>query len=245
MKAKTMIIYPAIDLRRGQVVRLQEGDPNRQTTFSNNPLEVAQMWQAAGATWLHMVNLDGAFGDQNTNLDILGRVATLGLNVQFGGGLRTLADIERVLTLGAKRAVLGTVALQNPDLVTQAVQQFGSDAICVALDSRDGKVATHGWQTVSEVTPTTLGQAMFARGVRHALYTDISRDGALSGVNVTATVELARATGLQVIASGGVSHLEDIHTLASSRSVAGAIIGMALYTEQFTLQEALNAVGEG
>lgn len=239
-----MIIYPAIDLRGGKVVRLQEGDPNRQTTFSDNPLQTAQTWQASGASWLHMVNLDGAFGEQNANLAVLEAVAKLGLNVQFGGGLRTLDDIAHVLALGAKRAVLGTVALQNPDLVAEAVMRFGTDAVCVALDSRDGKVATHGWQTLSSLSPVELGQAMAARGVRHALYTDISRDGALGGVNVEATVTLAQATGLAVIASGGVSQLAELRALAASGVVAGAIIGMALYTEQIKLADALATVKE-
>ncbi len=239
-----MIIYPAVDLRGGKVVRLQEGDPSRQTTFSDNPLQIARTWQASGAVWLHMVNLDGAFGERNANLTVLENVAKLGLNVQFGGGLRTLDDIAQALALGARRVVLGTVALQNPDLVTEAVVRFGADAVCVALDSRNGKVATHGWQTLSDLTPVELGQAMAARGVRHALYTDISRDGALSGVNVAATIALAQATGLAVIASGGVSQLDELRALAASGVVAGAVIGMALYTEQLRLADALAAVKE-
>lgn len=236
-----MIIYPAIDLRGGQVVRLREGRPDQQTTFSTDPVAVAQRWLDAGAAWLHVVNLDGAFAEANGNLAVMEAVAKLGGRVQFGGGLRSADDITRALSAGASRVVLGTVAIQQPELVYAALAQHGAEAVCVGLDSRDGRIATHGWQTVTDVTATALGQQMAAAGVRHALYTDVSRDGALTGSNVEATVALGRETGLQVIASGGVSTLAEIETLARSGSVAGAIIGMALYTGALDLGAALAA----
>jgi phosphoribosylformimino-5-aminoimidazole carboxamide ribotide isomerase len=234
-----VIIYPAIDLRGGRVVRLKEGDPNRQTVFSDDPVATARRWMDEGAAWLHMVNLDGAFADQNANGLILEQVAKLGVPVQFGGGLRRLEDMQRAIDQGAARIVLGTVAVQQPELVIEAVTRWGAEQICVGLDARDGKVTTHGWQSVSEVTPADLGRVMAAQGVRHALYTDVSRDGALTGVNVESTAELARQTGLQVIASGGVGSIEDIRRLVATGVVAGAIIGMALYEGRVQLREAL------
>ncbi len=236
-----MIIYPAIDLRSGKVVRLQEGDPNQQTTFSDDPVATAQRWIDAGAAWIHMVNLDGAFSDANDNLTILREVAKLNAKVQFGGGLRSIADVQQALELGAARVVLGTVAVKEPDVVTGALKQFGTDAICVALDAKDGKVTTHGWTEQSDVTPTQLGRVMAEEGVQHALFTDVSRDGKLSGVNVEATVALGQDTNLQVIASGGVSTTDQIRRLAQSGVVAGAVIGMALYTNEMTLQAAMEA----
>lgn len=237
-----MIIYPAIDLRGGKVVRLKEGDPSRQTIFSEDPVATAQKWIAQGASWIHIVNLDGAFASTNDNARILEAVAQFGVKVQFGGGLRTLPDIERALEQGASRVVLGTVAIENPDLVAESVRRWGSERVCVGLDARDGKVATRGWQTKTEITPLDLGKQMVDLGVAHALYTDVSRDGQLQGVNVETTAMLARETGLQVIASGGVSSLDDIKRLKATETIAGAVIGMALYEGRFELAEALALV---
>lgn len=239
-----MIIYPAIDLRGGKVVRLKEGDPDRQIVFSDDPLDTARQWIEEGATWLHMVNLDGAFASVNSNGQILEAVARLGVKVQFGGGLRHMGDIERAVDQGATRIVLGTVAVQNPQIVGEAVGRWGSERVCVALDARDGKVTTHGWQQDSAITPAELGLQMAQYGVRHVLYTDVSRDGGLQGVNITATVKLAQETGLQVMASGGVSNMADIQGLSMSGVVAGAVIGMALYEGHIQLREAV-AVAEG
>lgn len=237
-----MNIYPAIDLRGGQVVRLNEGDPNRQTVFSDDPLQTARDWIEQGATWIHMVNLDGAFDEANDNLAILRDVCQLnGVQVQFGGGLRSLQHIEAAIHAGAQRVVLGTIALKEPEIVAQAVREWGAERVCVALDAKDGKVTTHGWTETSDLTPIQLGRMMAERGVRYALYTDVRRDGSLIGVNVTDTIRLARNTTLNVIASGGVSHMSEIQQLARSGVVEGAIIGMALYTGRLSLQEALLA----
>jgi len=238
-----MIIYPAIDLRGGKVVRLKEGDPNRQTVFSDDPLAAAQRWIEQGAEWLHMVNLDGAFASANDNGRILEAVSQLGVPVQFGGGLRQIADIEQAIKGGAGRVVLGTAAVQQHEMVAAAVDCWGAERICVALDARDGKVTTHGWQESANVTPFELGTQMAELGVCHALYTDVSRDGGLAGVNLESTIELARKTGLQVIASGGVSQLSEIEQLAQSGVVAGAVIGMALYEGRMSLSEAIQAAG--
>lgn len=239
-----MIVYPAIDLRVGQVVRLQEGDPNRQTTFSDSPVTTAEEWVAQGATWIHMVNLDGAFADANDNGRILAEAARLDVKVQFGGGLRSLDDIARAIENGASRVVLGTIAMREPDVVTEAVNRYGADAVCVALDARDGKITTHGWQQITAMTLVEFGKQMAERGAVHALYTDVARDGKLSGVNVDGTAVLARETGLQAIASGGVSTLEDIRALVRTKSVAGVVVGMALYEKRFSLVEAIDVAGE-
>lgn len=238
-----MIVYPAIDLRGGRVVRLKEGDPLRQTVFGHDPLATAQQWVDQGAQWIHMVNLDGALAAANDNGAILAAVARLDVKVQFGGGLRGLDDIAAALAGGADRVVLGTVAVREPQVVAEAVRRWGADRVCVALDARDGQIATHGWQQTAEMTPAALGREMAGLGVRHALFTDVRRDGSLEGSNVAATTALARATGLAVIASGGVRRVEEIRALRAN-GAAGVIIGMALYRGELTLAAAL-AAAEG
>ncbi len=236
-----MIIYPAIDLRGGKVVRLREGDPEQQTLFSDDPLATARQWLGQGADWIHMVNLDGAFDQASENLRILEAVAGLGAKVQFGGGLRDRSAIAEARSAGAERLVIGTLAAREPETVARAVDEFGAAAICVALDAKDGVVTTHGWTERSRHSPIELGKRLFDFGARHALYTDVARDGGMSGVNIDDTITLAEATGLSVIASGGVSRLSEIRRLAASGRVAGAVIGMALYKKQFTLAEAIEA----
>jgi len=244
------IIYPAIDLRRGQVVRLRQGDPDAQTTFADDPAAVAQHWAEQGAEWLHVVNLDGAFTGRGQNLGLnldlnLRRLveirAATSLPIQFGGGLRTLDDVALALELGATRIVLGTVAVRQPQIVAEAVARFGAERIVVGIDARDGMVATHGWQETSALDTLTVAQRMKALGVQRVVYTDIARDGTLTGVNLTATVALARASGLAVIASGGVASLDDIRALSGHQAdgVEGVIVGQALYTGAVGLREAI------
>ena len=239
-----MIIYPSLDLQGGKVVRLKQGDPSRQTVYSKDPVSVAERWLDAGMEWLHVVNLDGAFAVVNDNERVVQKLAALGIPVQFGGGLRSLDDVRRALDLGVSRVVLGTAAIEQPDLVDSVIGQWGAEALSVGLDARGGRVATRGWQHVSDLTPADLGRSMAARGARHALYTDVSRDGELRGVNVAGTVELARATGLNVIASGGVTTLADITALRDSHSVAGAILGTALHEGLIDLAEAIHLARE-
>ncbi len=238
-----MIIYPSIDLRGGKVVRLREGDPNRQTVFSDDPLATAREWILEGAQWIHMVNLDGAFGSASNNGAILEAAADFMVKIQFAGGLRSLEDIALTFERGASRVILGTIAVQQPEIVKAAIGRWGAERVGVALDARDGKVTMHGWQQSAGITPIEFGKQMAALGVRHALYTDVSRDGGLGGSNVDGTIALGQATGLQVIASGGVSTVEEIHQLAAN-SVAGAVIGMALYEKRLSLRDAL-AAAEG
>ncbi len=242
-----LTIYPAIDLRNGSVVRLQQGDPERQTTFGSDPAEMARKWVEAGAEWLHVVNLDGAFDEAGAaNWQALPGIVAAGARVQFGGGLRSLEDAERALQNGVSRIVLGTVAVEDPDLVARLVSRYGSDRIAVGIDARDGQVRTRGWQSNARVTARSLALQMSALGIKRIIYTDISRDGLLSGMNGEATGQLARETGMRVIASGGVGSLEDVHAAAAlvSSGVDGLIVGRALYDGRIYLEEALAIAGE-
>lgn len=247
-----MIVFPAVDLRQGKCVRLTQGRPDAQTVYSDDPVVMALRWEVAGAQWLHVVNLDGAFAgalhtdaesnDLPINLHVLRDIVNaVHIPVQFGGGIRSLDDIGLVLELGAARVILGTVALHNPDLVSAALARFGDERIVIGIDARDGQVAAHGWQETTDVDAVSLGREMRRRGVRHVVYTDIARDGMLSGVNVAATAHLARETGLSVIASGGVASLDDIRVLkaAEGQGIEGVIIGKALYTGNIELSEAI------
>lgn len=235
-------IYPAIDLRHGEVVRLEYGDPERQTTFSADPVATAQRWAAAGTEWLHVVNLDGAFDEGGAaNWSALDKMCRVGPRVQFGGGMRSLDDVQRALDAGANRVLLGTIAVENPDLLRDAVDRFGSDRIVVALDAREGVVRTRGWQKGAGISAVDLGRRVKAAGVTTVIHTDIGRDGVLTGVNADASAALARETGLNVIASGGVASLQDVRrTLQyAADGVTGLITGRALYEGKMDLEEAL------
>jgi phosphoribosylformimino-5-aminoimidazole carboxamide ribotide isomerase len=234
-------IYPAIDLRHGQVVRLQEGDPARQTVFGDDPLAVAARWASLGARWFHVVNLDGAFGEANAMQALLPDLCRIGPRVQFGGGVRSLADVEAALAAGVARVILGTVAVEQPDLVREAVARFGSQAIAVGMDTREGRVRVRGWQADGGLSAIDLGRQMKTLGVELVICTDIVRDGLLSGVNVQTSAELAQACGLRVIASGGVAGLQDIRRVraVASQGVEGVIVGRALYQGTLDLREAL------
>jgi phosphoribosylformimino-5-aminoimidazole carboxamide ribotide isomerase len=235
-------IYPAIDLRGGKVVRLKEGDPARMTAYSDDPVETAQRWSSAGASWLHVVNLDGAFGERDDlNRSALEAILKLGTQVQFGGGLRSLEAIETALTLGASRVVLGTIAIENQAVVVEALERFGADRIAVGIDTRDGLVRVHGWKNDSGVSAIDLALQMKMLGLLTIIFTDVSRDGLGSGLNIPATREVAERTGLDVIASGGVYTIEDVITAKDAR-LAGCIVGRALYEGTVDLKEAISVV---
>lgn len=243
-----MIVFPAIDLRRGRCVRLRQGDAEREMVFGADPARVAQGWIEQGAEWLHVVNLDGAFGEAAAdNLSALRSILQgVDVPVQFGGGIRTLEDVERSLTMGVARVILGTVAVRQPEIVEQAIGRFGADQIVVGIDAREGMVATHGWLNTSDVEAGDLAQRMADLGVRRIVYTDVQRDGMLSGVNVEATRDLARHSGLAVIASGGVRSLADIRAVKviEADGVEGVIVGMALYRGTLALAEALQVANQ-
>jgi phosphoribosylformimino-5-aminoimidazole carboxamide ribotide isomerase len=227
------IVFPAIDLRGGQVVRLKEGDPDRQTSYSPDPAGTARRWISAGARWLHVVNLDGAFGltggaNERAARAILAEAGRAGVPVQFGGGLRTLEAVEAILALGAARAVLGTLAIEQPGALAEALSRWGAERVSVSLDARDGRVQTHGWQSDTPILARELVVALRETGLRWLVFTDIARDGLQTGLNMPATLELARASGLRVIASGGIRGLEDVRQ-AREAGLAGAIVGRALY----------------
>ncbi|OYT71552.1 MAG: 1-(5-phosphoribosyl)-5-[(5-phosphoribosylamino)methylideneamino]imidazole-4-carboxamide isomerase [Chloracidobacterium sp. CP2_5A] len=240
-----MEVIPAIDLRQGKCARLRQGDKDRVTIYADDPLAVAQQWRDEGARWLHVVNLDGAFDERDTeNLQATARMArSVGIPIQFGGGIRSRAAAERLFDLGVRRIILGTVAVERPALVAELVARFGAEAIVVGIDAKQGKVATHGWQAAGDCAPLELAQRMQAEGVTRIVYTDIARDGMLIGVNVAATAELAQATRLRVIASGGVADLPDLQALAATGVIEGCIVGKALYEGRFTLRAAWQAVG--
>lgn len=245
-----MILFPAIDLRHGRCVRLRQGDPAAETVFGDDPAAIARHWANLGAEWLHVVNLDGAFGDRNSegadlpvNLQRLTEIrAAVGLPIQFGGGLRRPEDIDLALQLGATRIVLGTAAVRDPDLVRLALRKFGTEQIVAGIDAREGLVATHGWRETSSLPAITLACSLAEMGLKRLVYTDISRDGMLAGVNLASTIELAQSSGLGVIASGGVSGLADIESLAAYEAdgIEGVIIGQALYTGALILTDALS-----
>ena len=236
-------VYPAIDLRAGKVVRLQEGDPARLTAYSDDPGETARRWMEAGTAWLHVVNLDGAFGEnEDANRRALRSILQVTrarrVRVQFGGGLRSLGAVESTLALGVDRVILGTIAVEQPQVVDEALRKFGAERIAVGIDARDGLVRVRGWQSGSGVRATDLALQLGTLGLRTAIFTDVSRDGLGGGLNLPATSELANVSGLDVIASGGVHTLEDV-IAARQANLAGVIIGRALYEATIDLREAL------
>jgi len=229
----TFTVYPAIDLRAGKVVRLKEGDPARLTAYSDDPAETARRWLTAGAAWLHVVNLDGAFGESDDlNRDALKGILDVAKSyhakVQFGGGLRSLAAIEAALSLGVNRVVLGTIAIENPEVVAEALKRFGAEQIAVGIDARDGFVRVRGWKDDSRVSAIDLALQMKNLGLQTIIFTDVSRDGLGSGLNIASTRELADSSGLDVIASGGVHTIDDV-IAARDAQLASVIIGRALY----------------
>jgi phosphoribosylformimino-5-aminoimidazole carboxamide ribotide isomerase len=232
-------IYPAIDLRGGKVVRLKEGDPKRLTEYSDDPAETARRWLEAGASWLHLVNLDGAFGEnESANRSAIDDILKTGAQIQFGGGIRSLGAIERALKLGVSRVILGTIAVEQPNAVADALRIFGTEKIAVGIDARDGIVRVRGWRNGSRVSTIDLALQMRDLGVQTAIFTDISRDGVNAGLNIPATRAVAEASGLDVIASGGVHTLQDV-VAAREANLAGVIIGRALYEGTIDLKEAL------
>jgi phosphoribosylformimino-5-aminoimidazole carboxamide ribotide isomerase len=230
-------IFPAIDLRLGKVVRLAQGDPARQTVYGDDPLAFAELWKAEGAAWLHVVNLDGAFDTgPSANQAALQRILGLGLNVQLGGGLRDRDSIQAALEAGVRRTVIGTAAIENPSLVDWALEMFGAERVAVGIDARDGLVCINGWAESTSIQALDLGMDLHRRGLKWCIFTDISRDGLQSGVNLPATIQLAAASELQVIASGGVASADEVRRLRAA-GLAGVIIGRALYEGNIQLRE--------
>ncbi|MDO5631288.1 MAG: 1-(5-phosphoribosyl)-5-[(5-phosphoribosylamino)methylideneamino]imidazole-4-carboxamide isomerase [Paracoccus sp. (in: a-proteobacteria)] len=237
-----MILYPAIDLKDGNCVRLLRGDMEAATVFGTDPAAQALSFQEAGAEWLHLVDLNGAFAGHPVNAEAVESILTaVAIPAQLGGGIRDMATIEQWLSRGIARVILGTVAVENPDLVHEAATAFPGK-IAVGIDARGGRVATRGWAEETNVLATDLARRFQDAGVAAIIYTDIDRDGAMQGPNIAATEALARAVSIPVIASGGVSTMADLTALRDTGVIAGAISGRALYDGAINLTEALRAL---
>ncbi len=233
-------IFPAIDLRNGKIVRLVQGDPNQQTTYGDDPRAQAEQFKSEGAEWIHVINLSGAFGEEAAaNLKALEAILSVGLKVEFGGGIRDEETIRIPLEMGVERVFLGTAAIQNPALVDWAVARYGSTRIAADIGVRDGLVMIKGWQESTPLTMLEAGKRFKAQGLEWCVLTDVRRDGAGTGVSVESAVELQNATGLNVVASGGVSSVEDVIRVKQA-GLAGVIIGRALYEGNFRLRDVIN-----
>lgn len=236
-----MIIFPAIDIRGGKCVRLLKGDFAKETVFSDKPEDMAKKWQAQGAAFLHLVDLDGALKGKSQNLATVEKIlAAVDIPVELGGGIRTMENIDEVLRLGVRRVILGSVAVRSPELVREACAKYG-DRIVVGIDAKDGIVAVDGWGVSGNVEATALAKEMKKAGVKTIIYTDISRDGTLAGVNVEATAKLARESGVNIVASGGVKSIDDIKALKpyEKDGIEGVIVGKSIYMGTLDLAEAI------
>jgi phosphoribosylformimino-5-aminoimidazole carboxamide ribotide isomerase len=233
-----MIVYPAVDIRGGKAVQLVEGDYSRETIFDADPVDAARRWADAGATWIHIVDLDGARDGVRANQDAIARIRkAVNVKLELGGGLRTMDDLDAMYALGIDRLVIGSAAVTNPKLVTKAVVRFGG-LIGVGLDARDGKLASHGWLDQSDVDALEAARRFAVEGVEHVIFTDIRRDGNMQGPNLDALKEMIDTVPANVIASGGISSLQDLEAV-QDLGAAGAIIGSALYKGAIGLPDAL------
>jgi phosphoribosylformimino-5-aminoimidazole carboxamide ribotide isomerase len=239
-----MLIIPAIDLRDGKCVRLTQGRRQEVKVYDGDPVVIARKFENAGARMLHVVDLDGAFADRNSkNRKVVRRIIrAVEIPVQFGGGLRSVSDVQQMIEFGAAQVVIGTLAAESPETLEKFVQLFGF-RVCVGIDARRGVVLTHGWEKEGKLSAAALARRVADAGVDRIVYTDVARDGMLSGVNLEQTCSIARESGLRVTASGGVSSLKDIVKLKtiSRCGVDSVIVGKALYEGRFTLQEALRS----
>ena len=237
-----MIILPAIDLKNGKCVRLVQGDANRETVYSENPVDVAISFKNAGAKWIHVIDLDGAFSGERRHTKIVQKIIdATGLNIEIGGGIRELADIEIYLKAGARRVILGTSAHKKPELVKEAVKKFGGDAIAVGIDCKDGKVAIKGWTEITETSVIDLAKKVVDAGVKTIIHTDIAVDGMLTGPDVKTVSKLMENFDINIIASGGIASLTHINALLNITPHApyGCITGKAIYTGSLNLEEAI------
>ncbi|KGX92911.1 1-(5-phosphoribosyl)-5-[(5-phosphoribosylamino)methylideneamino] imidazole-4-carboxamide isomerase [Pontibacillus halophilus JSM 076056 = DSM 19796] len=237
-------IYPAIDLRGGKCVRLMQGDFNRETIYGDSPIDVARGFSEQGSKWVHMVDLDGARDGKRVNASHIVQVAQqLDINVQMGGGIRTEEDVRYYLDNGVDRVIIGSLAITNPELTKELVSIYGSK-IAIGIDARDGYVATEGWLTNSTKSIADVANYFAEAGVETFIFTDIAKDGMMSGPSTEAIVNLAKESGKEIIASGGVRHIEDLQELKryASDGVGGAIVGKAIYTNELNLQQALEEV---
>lgn len=239
-----MIIYPAIDLKDGKCVRLEQGDMNRATIFNESPAEQARAFAHAGAEWIHIVDLNGAFAGRSVNTDaVTAIVDAVDIPVQLGGGIRDEETIEFWLNRGVSRVILGTVTVKNPSLVRRACSRWSS-RIVLGIDAIEGRAAVEGWAEVSNITSEELAKDFEEAGAAAIIYTDISRDGLLKGPNIDSTMKLAKCVATPIIASGGISGIEDIRRICASPPISGVIVGRALYDKKIVLETALEIVSQ-
>ena len=238
---RSFTVFPAIDLRAGKIVRLSQGDPSRQTTYGDEPRQQAEQFKAEGAEWLHVINLSGAFNeDAQTNLKALESILSVGLKVEFGGGIRDEETVRIPLEMGVERVFLGTATIKNPQLVDWAIAHYGPTRIAGDIGARNGQVMVKGWQESTPLTVLEVGERLRNQGVEWCVLTDVKRDGVGTGVDIRSAVKLQEKTGLQVVASGGVSSVEDIVRVKNA-GLVGVIIGRALYEGRLSLRAALKA----
>lgn len=241
----SVVFLPAIDLRRGRCVRLERGDADRETAYGAEPLEVARCFAASGAEWVHVVDLDAAFGEGSNRALIASLSAETPLRVQTGGGLRTEADLEEVFAAGVSRAVIGTAAIENPDLVRRAMERWGAEKIAVGLDARGNRPAVRGWREESSAELFELASALAELGVRTFVHTDIDRDGMMRGPNLALSAEIAERSGAEVMVSGGIRGTEDVQAVAAAASagarLSGVIVGKAIYEGRMTVGDGVAA----
>lgn len=234
-----MKLYPAIDMKDGKCVRLKQGEFKDITVYCDEPWKVARYFEENGASFIHLVDLDGALKGHSVNEESIRRIVSeVNIPCELGGGIRTVRDIERVLSYGINRVIIGTKAVSSPEFVREAVEKFGSEKIVIGVDAKDGFVAVEGWEQLSDKTALSMCLTMKELGVKHIVYTDISKDGMLSGPNIAMTKKLTDETGLDIIASGGVSGTEDLRSLAAA-GIKGAIIGKAIYENRINIQDAV------
>lgn len=236
-----MLVIPAIDLKNGHCVRLTQGRKNEVTVYDADPLAVATRFRSAGARFIHVVDLDGAFtGKESPSREIVRSIVESGVAIEFGGGVRTIADVQQLLDLGAERVVVGTMAAESAEMLGELARKFGS-RICAGIDARAEKVMVRGWEQATEISATALACRVAEAGIQRVIYTDVVRDGMLSGPNVEQTCAIARACGVRVTAAGGVSSLDDIKRLidAGEPLVDSVIVGKALYEGRFRIEDAL------
>lgn len=235
-----MKLFPAIDIKNGQCVRLRQGKFDEAFVYSDVPLKIAKQWEASGASFIHIVDLDGALAGHSVNDEVIKEVVSkINVKIQVGGGIRTIKDIENKLALGVERVIIGTKAVKDPNFISEAISVFGADRIVVGIDAKDGMVAIEGWEQVSDFQAISLALNMKKCGVKTIVYTDISKDGMLQGPNIAHTKEMVEATGLNIIASGGITSIQDLEMLKNS-NVYGAIIGKALYENRIDLTNAIS-----
>jgi len=235
-----MLVIPAIDLRKGRCVRLYQGDPEKETVYGTNPVEIARQWEQLGARMLHLVDLDGAFTGHSKNAKVVGSIGNnVHIPLQLGGGIRSREAVEKAISFGVSKVIIGTIAIKNPQLAKELIKEF-ADAIVVGIDARDGKVAVQGWTESSAVETVELAQRIEQWGIKEVIYTDIKKDGTMQGPSLDGLKEIIKHTSLQVIVSGGISSKEDLLSLKPyTNRVKGVIIGKALYSNDLTLPDAM------